>query len=313
MSYLGETIALSVAVSWTICAMFAEVASKRMGSLALNVIRMVMSLLMLALTMLFFTGAPYPLFADAGTWGWMSLSGFVGYVLGDYCLFNAYIIIGSRMGQLLMTLAPPSAAIFGLLLLGEEMSSLAILGMLVTMLGIGISVFKADKGTASTAGERRGLGILFGIGAGVGQGVGLVLSSKGLQCYEASLALNGVTEGAIVTLIPFAATFMRAITGLIGFSLWTALTGKCQDLLTAVRDGRGMAFALGATITGPFIGVSLSLMATLYTSTGIAQTIMALTPVLIIWPSHVIFKQSITVREVIGAIISVLGVSLFFL
>lgn len=313
MSYLGETIALSVAVSWTICAMFAEVASKRMGSLALNVIRMILSLLMLAMTMACFTGMPYPLYADADTWGWMSLSGFVGYVLGDYCLFNAYIIIGSRMGQLLMTLAPPSAAIFGLLILGEQMSSLAIAGMFVTMLGIAISVFKTEKKSPDTGKERRGLGILFGIGAGVGQGVGLVLSSKGLQCYEASLALNGIADGAIVMLIPFAATFMRAITGLIGFSLWTALAGKCHDLLKAVRDCRGMAFALGATITGPFIGVSLSLMATLYTSTGIAQTIMALTPVLIIWPSRVFFKQPIALREVIGAVISVCGVSLFFL
>lgn len=307
--YKGELISLTVAVSWTVCAMFAEVASKRLGSLPLNVIRMALSLTMLACLMAVYTGAPYPLYADAETWIWMSLSGFVGYVLGDYCLFNAYILIGSRFGQLLMTLAPPAAAIFGWMLLGEQMSALAICGMLITVAGIGLSVYKPEKGAHMQLPLK---GILLGVGAGIGQGVGLVLSAKGLTCYEASLSAHGITDGAIITLIPFASTAMRAITGLIGFSIWTAARRELYQVREALTDWRGMLFALGATITGPFIGVSLSLMATLYTSTGIAQTIMAMTPILILWPSYLFFHQRITVREVIGAIISVAGVTLFF-
>lgn len=99
MNYLGEIISLGVAVSWTITALFAEVGSKRLGSLQLNVIRMVLSLVMLGATLWWFTGAPYPLMAGGKAWLWLSLSGFVGYLLGDYCLFNSYIIIGSRFGQ----------------------------------------------------------------------------------------------------------------------------------------------------------------------------------------------------------------------
>jgi drug/metabolite transporter (DMT)-like permease len=73
-----------------------------------------------------------------------------------------------------------------------------------------------------------------------------------------------------------------------------------------------MTFALIATLTGPFLGVSLSLMATLYTSTGIAQTIMAMTPIFILLPSWYFFKQKVTPLEILGAIISVGGVALFF-
>ena len=47
MAYLGEVISLVVAISWTITALFAEVGSKRLGALQLNVIRMILSLLML--------------------------------------------------------------------------------------------------------------------------------------------------------------------------------------------------------------------------------------------------------------------------
>ena len=80
----------------------------------------------------------------------------------------------------------------------------------------------------------------------------------------------------------------------------------------AVHDRKAMWCVFGATIFGPFIGVSASLLATQYTSTGIAQTLFALTPILIIAPAAWLFHQKVTLREVIGAIISVAGVCLFF-
>ena len=64
---------------------------------------------------------------------------------------------------------------------------------------------------------------------------------------------------------------------------------------------------------GPFLGVSFSLVAVKYTEAGIASTIMALVPVFIIIPAVVLFKQKVTIREVIGSLISVAGVALFFL
>ena len=73
---------------------------------------------------------------------------------------------------------------------------------------------------------------------------------------------------------------------------------------------RAAAFSM---LFGPFIGVSLSLLATQYTSTGIAQTLFALTPVLIIAPSALLFHQRVSPREVLGAAVSVAGVCLFFL
>lgn len=312
--YKGELISMTVALSWTACAMFAEVASKRLGALPFNVVRMTMSLVMLMLVMWWFTGQPYPIAADGDTWLWLSLSGVVGYVLGDFCLFNSYILIGSRYGQLLMTLAPPFAALFGWLLLGQQMEWLAIVGMCVTVAGIATAIYRPKKKDAPSA-KLPLRGVLFGIGAGIGQSVGLVLSAKGLMHYETMVNDLGVAfrHGASAAMVlPFASTAIRAVSGLVGFTLWTWLRGEMKVVKQGVRDGRTMLFALGATVTGPFIGVSLSLMATLYTSIGVAQTIMAMTPVLIIWPTYLFFHQQIHWREVVGAVISVCGVALFF-
>lgn len=309
MQYIGEIISLVVAFSWTITALFAEVGSKRLGSLQMNVIRMLLSLLMLGATLWWFTGSPYPLYADGQAWLWLSLSGFVGYLLGDYCLFNSYIWIGSRFGQLFMTLAPPTAALFGWILLGETLAWNALLGMLVTLTGIGISVL--NKGTSNKLSLKLPLkGVLFGIGAGVGQGVGLVLSKVGMNYYEMSIPAG---EEMVTDLLPFASTFIRAVTGAVGFLCLMGFQKQFHTLATSVRDFKGMNAAVWATVTGPFIGVSLSLMAVQYTEAGIASTLMALTPVFIIWPAHFFFHQKVTFKEVIGACISVAGVSLFFI
>lgn len=314
MNYLGEIISLGVAVSWTITALFAEIGSKRLGSLQLNVVRMLLSLVMLGATLWWFTGAPYPLMAGGKAWLWLSLSGFVGYLFGDYCLFNSYIIIGSRFGQLFMTLAPPVAAIAGWLLLGEKMPLQGVAGMVVTLTGIGISVFnKASDGESAKTKFTLKLplkGVLFGIGAGVGQGVGLVLSKVGMNYYEAAIPQG---EEQIAAMLPFASTFIRAVTGAAGFLVVMMLQKRLGTLVTAVKDRKGMNAAFWATVTGPFIGVSLSLMAVRYTGAGIASTLMALTPVFILWPAHLIFGQKVTLKEVLGAIISVAGVSLFFI
>ncbi len=330
--YTGEIISLVVAFSWTATALFAEVASRRIGSLPLNVVRMTMSLILLALTLWLTLGVPYPLFADGQAWLWLCLSGFVGYVLGDYCLFQSYILIGSRFGQLFMTLSAPSAAIAAWVLLGEAMTPLALLGMLVTLTGIGISVL--NKGGEDENGKKRKLklklpmkGVIMGVCAGMGQGIGLVLSKVGMGYYESSIAAQGVTDMAtyvapdaiipvaLGTMMPFASTMIRAIMGFIGFTVALLVftkNGK-KRLNNAVHDQKAMLFTFGATMFGPFIGVSLSLMATLYTNAGIAQTIMALTPIFILAPAYFLLHQKVTVKEVIGAFISIAGVCLFFL
>ena len=141
--FIGETIALGVAVSWTATALFAEVASKRMGSLPLNTLRMTMSLILLVGTLWLLMGEPWPRVADGDTWLWLALSGVVGYVIGDYCLMQGYIYIGSRFGQLFMTLSAPTAALTGWLLLGENMRPLAILGMVITLCGIAMSILSS--------------------------------------------------------------------------------------------------------------------------------------------------------------------------
>jgi drug/metabolite transporter (DMT)-like permease len=282
-----------------------------MGSIVLNIYRLGMAILMSGITLFLFTGRFIPLDAGAGAWLWLGISGFVGYVLGDYCLFSAYVTIGSRFGQLFMTLAPPFAALSGLLILGEQMSAHALAGMFVTLFGIGLSIVGRNDERPTKLSLKLPLrGILFGIGAGFGQGVGIVFSKLGMEHYEATLPPTTAVESF---LIPFASTQIRAIVGFVGFAFFLLMRRRRQKFAASFRDGRAMQSAAMGTFFGPFIGVSFSLMAVQYTGAGIASTLMALTPILILVPSYFYYRQSVTLKEVIGAVISVAGVSLFFL
>ncbi len=309
---LGETIALIVAVLWTTGAVFGELASKRLGALPLNVIRMALSLLMLGTALWFMVGHPYPYLADSETWLWLSLSGLMGFGFGDYCLFNSYMLIGSRFSQLFMTLAAPFAALSAWMILGEQMTWLGLLGMIITLSGIGMSVMNRQPAEGHRhIGVKLPLqGILFGIGAALGQGVGLVLSKVGLEHYTATTTL---TEGMSAFMYPVSGTMIRAITGLVCFLSLLIIKGKTERLKAAMLDTRGMHFAFWATFLGPAVGVSLSLLAVQYASAGVAQTLMSLTPVFIILPSMWVFKTKVTPMEILGAIIAVAGAALFFI
>ena len=311
MQYLGEIISLLVAVLWTATALFADQASHRIGAMSTNFFRMVFSAILLAGLLWIVIGHPYPAFADGKTWLWMGLSALVGYVFGDYCLFNSYIVIGARFGQLFMTLAPPFAAIAGWALLGETLSWKSWLAMAVTLTGIAISILNRSGADHHLRLKLPFKGVLLGIGAGLGQGVGLVLSKIGMQHYAAALPADA--PAAFDWAMPFASTMIRSLTGMVGFFVLIALMRKLPELLAALKNGAGMKYTGLTTLFGPFIGVSLSLMAVQYARAGIASTLMALTPVLILFPYALIYKQKITPKEILGVIISMTGVALFFL
>lgn len=310
MQHLGEIISLIVAVSWTVTAIFADKASHRLGSMTTNVIRLTLASVFLAILLWITLGHPYPVYADGKAWLWLGLSALVGYVFGDWCLFNSYLSIGARFGQLFMTLAPPMAAIAGWIMLGETLTWKSMLAMAVTLAGIAISILSRGEGHKVKLSLPL-KGVLLGLGAGTGQGVGLVLSKIGLQHYEAAVPA-GAPE-LMDTMLPFASTMIRAVIGMLGFLALMAIQKDLPKLAAAVHDRKGLTYALILTLFGPVFGVSLSLMAVQYTDAGIASTLMALTPVLIIIPYAILYKQKIRLKEIIGVTVSMVGVAMFFL
>ncbi len=296
-NYTGELAALATAVFWTITAMAFEVASKNIGSLAVNMIRLVLAFIFLSIFNLIARGYIFPTDASTHAWVWLSVSGLVGFVFGDYFLFRAFAAISARIAMLVMTLVPPITALIGWMILGESMTLLEVTGMVLTVSGIAMAIF--SRGGENGRKVRLSYpikGILYALGGTLGQAVGLVLSKYGMGDYHA-----------------FAATQIRIIAGLIGFALIVIVLNKGHLIRNAFKSRKGMIGTGIGSVFGPFLGVSFSLIAVKYASTGVASTLMAIVPILIIPPAVMFFKQKVTILEVLGAFISVGGVTLFFI
>jgi drug/metabolite transporter (DMT)-like permease len=173
---------------------------------------------------------------------------------------------------------------------------MSLAGMVLTFTGISLAIFNREESSNKISLRFSFKGLLFAFGGAVGQALGLVLSKYGMDGYDA-----------------FASTQIRIIAGLFGFGILISILKRWKSVYQALYHKHGMTRIAIGSFFGPFLGVSFSLLALKYTQAGIASTIMAIVPVLIIIPAVFVFKQKVTWIEAIGAIISVLGVSLFFI
>ena len=295
-SHIGVIAALAAALCWTVTAIMFESAGKKVGSISVNLIRLIIGFILLSIFNLFTRGMILPIDASGSMWLWLSISGIIGFVIGDLFLFQAYVEIGSRISMLLMSTVPPITAITGFIIMGERITPLGILGMITTIVGIAIVILTKSPDEKKVKFSHPLKGLVYAFIGALGQAFGLVFSKYGMGSYN-----------------PFAATQIRIIAAIIIFSIIITATKNWGKLYTALKHTKAMKYISVGSFFGPFIGVSLSLLAVQYTPTGIVSTITSITPILLIPVSIIIFKEKIYLREIIGAFISLIGISLLFI
>jgi drug/metabolite transporter (DMT)-like permease len=295
-SHIGEIAALITAVCWTISSLTFEVASKQVGSTVVNLLKLCLAFVFLSLYGLVVRRMPLPLDATWHNWFWLSLSGLAGFVLGDLFLFRAYVIIGSRVSMLIMATAPLLTALLGWLVMGETLSLLTLAAMGLIIGGIALVVLERNPEQNQIKLSYAPVGILCAFGGAAGQAIGLVLSKYGMGSYD-----------------PVSATQIRqlaAIAGLGLVGLWLKNLGRVK---AALQERRTLQPLLIGAAVGPSLGVSLSLFSVQHTSAAVAATLMAIVPNLIIPPAIFLFKEKVTAKEILGAVLAVAGVVVLFL
>lgn len=294
--YIGEFAALGTAACWTVTALAFEAAGKRIGSLSVNFIRLVMASFVLAACAWFVRGVALPTDATLHAWIWLGVSGLVGFTIGDLCLFEAFVVIGARRSMLLMSLVPPITAVSGWLIMGEVLTLKDWAGMALTVSGVAWVISERAPQTAHALKPVTLGGVLLGLGGAGGQAVGLVLSKYGMEQYSA-----------------IASTQIRVFAGTVGFAVLFLFIRWWPRVWKALGDRDGMVRTGVGAFFGPFLGVTLSLVAVKFTHAGVAATIMSIVPVLIIAPAVLIHKEHVSPRAVAGAVLAVSGVALLFL
>lgn len=295
-SHAGELAALGTAACWVATALSFEAAGKRVGSLTVNLLRLPMAFLLLMGLTWALRGNPLPTDASAHAWGWLAVSGLVGFAFGDLCLFRAFLVLGPRLSTLIMSLAPVFAVVLGWWLLGEVLSGSDWIGMFLTVAGIAWAVSERRRPSGTYVRDKRPVaGVLLALGGALGQGGGLVLSKLGMGEYSAA-----------------AATQIRILAGFAGYVLIFTAIGWWRRIPAALRDRRALSFTALGAFFGPFLGVTLSLVAVKLTLAGVAASLMATTPILIIPVVVILGKEEVGPGGWLGALLAVAGVVVLF-
>ena len=290
--------ALTTALCWSFTSIFFTLAGRRVGSVTVNRVRLVMATLFLAITH-WLLATPLPFKAEPERWFWLGLSGIVGLVLGDAFLFQAYVWVGPRLGMLMMSSVPVISTILAWLFLGETLAVGQLLGILLTVGGIAWVVLERAGPNGSRTDDPNYIwGILFGLGAAAGQALGLITAKKGLGGDFPALSGN----------------FIRMFTAMLVMWSFTILRGKFRPTMQRLNSQPQAALSIaGGAFFGPFIGVWLSLVAIQLTQIGIASTLMALPPVFLLPISYYIFRERFSWRVIIGTLVAISGVAMLFL
>lgn len=297
-NHWGEITGILTAICWTVSALTFSVATRRAGSLTVNLFRLLFAMIMYMAWSRVMRGIWLPTDATPESWKWLSVSGLIGFVLGDYFLFSSYSYQSAKLSMLIMSLAPPIATIFGVLILHESFTWLNLLGMVLVLSGIAIVILKResvdDKITHGLNYPVKGL--LLAFGGAAGQGIGAVFSKLGMGSYD-----------------PFSSSQIRTITGIVGFVLIISLTRNWKNVKRSILHQKALKPLLVGSFFGPFLGVSLSLLAFQHTKVGVASTLIATVPVFILIPSVLFLGEKLNWKEVAGACLAVAGMFVFFI
>ena len=293
MPYLGESAALLTSLCWSLNSVCFTVAGRRVGSTSVNLLRLLMAWTLLMLLHLGLFGSPFPFQAGGTRLGWLGVSGLIGFALGDAVLFEAFVLIGARLAMLLMTLSPLFSALLAWLFLGQDLSLPKVAAMALTLAGIAWVVWGGGDHEAHPHLWR---GVLLGVGGALGQSVGLVFSMKGLA--------GGFS--------PISANLIRVSAGVVALLLYFAATGRLRGALAGLQDARATAFIGLGAVTGPVLGVVLSLVAIAKAPMGVAATLMSLSPVILLPVSRFGFKEKVGGHAILGTLLALAGAAALF-
>ena len=294
---MGELAGLATSFFWALSSVFFTRAGKQIGSVNVNRIRLAFAVALVMLAHLVTQGSLLPLNAGSERWMWLGLSGFIGLVLGDSFLFQAYILVGNRLGTLMLSLSPVAGVLIAWIFLGEQLAPLAIAGIVLSLAGVALVVLKGTPGNGGVHDRRRfAIGILCGLGGAIGQAAGLVLAKKGLAGDFP--ALSGVVIRMLVAAI----------------AIWVVafLFGQLRSTILAARNTSALQAVGAGAVVGPFIGVWLSLVAVQLTFVGIASTLTSLAPIFVLPIAKFVNKEEVNRWAVLGTVIAIAGVAIIF-
>ena len=235
--------------------------------------------------------------------GWFLLSGVIGMGLGDLGVYAALPLLGSRI-TVLMTqcLAAPIATAAEWLWLGTRLTAAQVAWGGLILVGVAIAIMPSKSSPPRV--QVRPIGFLFGLLAACGQGLGAVVSRKGVNVALAA--------GESTTHVSFGidAAHQRIFAGLVFAAIWfaaVAMLGRMPAPPSPEQQRHRWRWMFATALAGPVLGVGCYQWALATTPSGIVLPIAATTPLLVIPLAYLIEGDRPPRRAFVGGVLAVAG------
>ena len=199
--------------------------------------------------------------------------------------------------MLMMSMAPILSALLAWLFLSELLSRNEVIGIVITVVAIAWVATERRSDQAVVENKRYWSGIFLAFLGAFGQAAGLVTAKIGM-------------DGDYPTI---SATAIRIFVAMV--ILWS-IAGLRRKLIPTIRQWHNrQAFKaiIAGTIVGPFLGIWFSLVAVQLAPVGVAATLMALPPVILIPLGYFFYNERVSRRGILGTVLAFAGVALIFL
>jgi drug/metabolite transporter (DMT)-like permease len=290
--FIGESAALSAAILWAISSVIYSHLGLKIAPLQLNLYKGIIAIALIAITLLIQGTALVDL--STSTIVLLTISGMIGIGLGDTAYFLALNSLGARRTLLLETSSPPMGALLALIFIGEQLAFSSWCGVFLTILGIAWVI--SERNPVDQIGVSR-QGIMWGILAALAQALGAVISRY-------ALIQSAVT--------PLESTLIRLIggTGIVIGLLFVPVIKQTKMQWQLSRHSLGVIAlaAFGST----YLGIWLQQISLKFAPTGIAQTCLATSPLFIL-PIVALQGEKISLRAILGVVVSLAGIALMFI
>ncbi|NUQ65383.1 MAG: DMT family transporter [Pirellulales bacterium] len=296
-AYLGALAAVATALLWTLSSMAWTSAGREIGALACSFLRLIVTIAVMELFGYATRGAWLPVNSDPQAWVALGISGFFGFFVCDLLLFESFLLIGPRLSLLIHSLSPPMSALISAFYLGDRLEPIHWLGMAVTLSGVVWVVLERPDSSEEPHERPHFLrGVAMALTATISASVGYVLAKQGMGNCD-----------------PVDATLIRILGAMTGYVLLLTLLWRWPRIWQAAQHRRAMLTVCVGAVIGPFLGVTLCMVALRYSPVGVAVTIISTMPVLILPFAIIVHKEKVTSRAAVGALVSVAGVVLLVL
>ena len=293
-NFQGELAALGGAFLWALSSAAYSLLGQKISALKLNLFKGLIAIALIFLTLII--SGKLQTEINLFTMNLLLISGIIGIGLGDTAFFYALKNMGARRTLLVGTLSPPITALLSLIFLEEQLTFGAWCGIFITGIGVAWVISERTPGVViSNINIKQG--IVWAILAAIANSTGIILSRFALLFSE---------------IIPLWSTLLRLIGGIIIVVFLLLLQRTRQEKSEKINWSIKLRIDIFiVTFGGTYLGIWLQQTSLKYASAGIAQTLLATSPIFII-PIAVKMGEKISIRSIFGVLVAVIGISFLF-